>query len=368
MEHTEQTGHVPVLNREITVFFRTMLFMALRSPMDFPAAAKIVYHQMRAKQRRKRWLKQGTAVPPFMVVSVTDACNLSCKGCYALAHKREPAKELPPEKYHSLFTQAQDLGISIVILAGGEPLLRPEVLHAAGSFKKTVFALFTNGLLLTGQILDWLRNRKHIIPVISLEGDRSYTDGRRGSRTYDQIRSTLENMNAAGKFFGISVTVSRTNYQTVIQDAFVQEYVELGCRLFFFLEYVPVEENTEHATLTVEQKNNLIRTAERFNSLFPALFVNFPGDEEKFGGCLSAGRGFLHISADGGVEPCPLAPYSDVSIRDMSLKEALQSRFLRKIRDNRIMLKETRAGCALWQNREWVKSIISQEHSQNSGP
>jgi hypothetical protein len=42
----------------------------------------------------------------------------------------------------------------------------------------------------------------------------------------------------------------------------------------------------------------------------------------------------------------------------MNLKEALQSEFLQTIRRNHHRLTETRGGCALWQNRAWVSSVL----------
>jgi MoaA/NifB/PqqE/SkfB family radical SAM enzyme len=89
------------------------------------------------------------------------------------------------------------------------------------------------------------------------------------------------------------------------------------------------------------------------------VFIVFPGDEEQFGGCLAAGRGFVHIGPDGSLEPCPFAPYSDTSVADVPLKEALASHLLKAIRDNHGELKETRGGCALWRQREWVESLVS---------
>lgn len=75
-------------------------------------------------------------------------------------------------------------------------------------------------------------------------------------------------------------------------------------------------------------------------------------------GCLSAGRGFVHINATGDIEPCPFAPYSDINLRDSSLKDALQSEFLKTIRQNHRELSETEGGCALWVKREWVRSLL----------
>jgi len=79
----------------------------------------------------------------------------------------------------------------------------------------------------------------------------------------------------------------------------------------------------------------------------------------------SPGKGFIHINAEGDVEPCPFAPYSDTNLINSTLKEALQSDFLRKIRQSHEHLSETEGGCALWIKREWVKSVLDQKLANN---
>ena len=96
-----------------------------------------------------------------------------------------------------------------------------------------------------------------------------------------------------------------------------------------------------------------------FRKKYPAMFIALPWDEEEIGGCLSSGRGFIHISAEGNVEPCPFVPYSDTNLKHLSLKEALQSKMLNTIRENHEQLEETH-GCALWEKREWVKSLTNE--------
>ena len=76
---------------------------------------------------------------------------------------------------------------------------------------------------------------------------------------------------------------------------------------------------------------------------------------------LSAGRGFVHVGPDGSVEPCPFAPYFDSNFTGTSLKAALQSDFLMSIRQNHDQLVETRGGCALWEKREWVQSLLEKK-------
>jgi hypothetical protein len=57
------------------------------------------------------------------------------------------------------------------------------------------------------------------------------------------------------------------------------------------------------------------------------------------------------------VEPCPFSPYSDASLKDIPLIEALRSPLLRAIRENDVRLDESNGICALWQNRDWVTSL-----------
>ena len=78
------------------------------------------------------------------------------------------------------------------------------------------------------------------------------------------------------------------------------------------------------------------------------MFVAVPWDEAEAGGCLSAGRGFVHINASGGVEPCPFAPYSDADLTEVSLLEALKSPFLARLREMPELVDYEGAGCELW--------------------
>lgn len=79
------------------------------------------------------------------------------------------------------------------------------------------------------------------------------------------------------------------------------------------------------------------------------------------GGCLGAGRGLIHVSPGGLVEPCPAVPFSVSSLKEVSLKEALQSEFLKEIRENHAHLNGNNGSCPLWEHREWVASLSSEQ-------
>lgn len=336
---------------------------ALRVMSKNPAMAgfllETLNNQKKAEKLRAKNNADGITVPPYMIISVTDSCNLRCKGCYSRAQHRQAASELSIDRLRSLIGEARELGVSFVFLAGGEPLLRLELLDVAGEFPEIIFPLFTNGLLITDDITEKLRKLKNVVPVISIEGGKSDTDGRRGEGVHERISEVQKKLYDRGVFYGLSFTVTSENFDTLTDESFIDNLTQTGCRLFFFVEYVPIRENTESLVINDLQRKELSEIITGFKKRFSGLFVSFPGDEEKFGGCLSSGRGFIHISAAGDLEPCPFAPYSDTSVKNTPLRDALRSRLLSKIRENSHELNETHGGCALWEKRDWVKSLIN---------
>ncbi|MFC2145643.1 radical SAM protein, partial [Actinomycetota bacterium] len=257
-----------------------------------------------------------------------------------------------------IISEAKELGISFIVLAGGEPLIRPEILDITGNFPEIIFLIFTNGLLIKGEELLKLKQQKNVVPIISLEGYEKDTDERRGTGVYEVLQRIIEKLKGKRAFFGVSLTVTKYNFDTIINQQFIKKLTHIGCKIFFLPEYTAIRGGTEDWVPTVEQRISTPDIMRSFRAQFPAIFVALPSDEEEFGGCLSAGRGFIHVSAEGNLEPCPFAPYSDTNLKDTPLKEALQSEFLRKIRQNHDKLDETDGGCALWVKREWVQSLL----------
>jgi MoaA/NifB/PqqE/SkfB family radical SAM enzyme len=203
-----------------------------------------------------------------------------------------------------------------------------------------------------------VRRRHNVVLVVSLEGPERETDSRRGLGVYRRVMEGMARLRRAGITFGASLTVTSVNLDVVTGPAFVRSLTDAGARVVFFVEYTPVEPGTEALALSEGQRLELRRRVDAFHAGRRALFVAFPGDEERYGGCLAAGRGFILVDPQGRLEPCPFAPFSDTSVRDTGLAEALRSPFLRTIRENHGRLTETRGGCALWAERDWVRSLL----------
>lgn len=89
----------------------------------------------------------------------------------------------------------------------------------------------------------------------------------------------------------------------------------------------------------------------------PIFIIHSPGDEEPFGGCVSAGRGFVHVNAFGDLTPCPVSSVSTHNLKHATLKEALNGELFKEIRENKLL--EDRDGpCSLVFHQEELRQIV----------
>lgn len=347
--------------RKLNADIRSLFWNVIRSGGFSPGAAwfllKAFYYQNRAISRRGKWEQKGVHVPAFMIVSVTTSCNLRCKGCYSAALQEPRGGAMSADTLRKILREARELGIGIVLVSGGEPLSYPGLLDILKDFPEMIFALFTNGLHIDKDTAGQFGKSRHIIPVISLEGGERETDARRGENVFRRVTEVFARLKERGLLFGTSLTAARANFGTIFDDGFIGSLVSAGSRLIFFVEYIPAAEDTGDLVLDESQREGVKGIIGGFRTKFPASFFAFPFEEDDYGGCLASGRGFVHISASGDVEPCPFAPYSDQNIGEVTLKEALGSPLLAAIRGNRDSLGETKGGCSLWKNREQVARL-----------
>jgi MoaA/NifB/PqqE/SkfB family radical SAM enzyme len=298
-------------------------------------------------------------VPPIMIFSVTHQCNLHCDGCYHQSLRTSPQPELSDERLKKAIAEAKELGVSFIVFAGGEPFMKPSVLDITREYPEIMFLIFTNGLLLNDAIIKRIAEKRNVVPLVSLEGYQGDTDARRGKGVYAQVQKSIAKLKQKDVFWGTSLTMTSENFNEVTDDRFIGDLFNAGCKLFMMTAYTPVTKETEDWVLTPQQRLEVVKVRDAFRAKYAALFIALPWDEDEVGGCLSAGRGFVHVSAEGNVEPCPFVPYSDTNLNNTSLKEALQSNMLRAIRENYGELAEIN-GCALWEKRAWVQSLATQ--------
>jgi MoaA/NifB/PqqE/SkfB family radical SAM enzyme len=349
---------------------RRIMTKAYKNVLNNPREARYAYKMQQSfqkseKRRKEIFNKEGINVPPFLISSISTTCNLSCKGCYARKNgiADDPGKSnrssMTGSEWKQIFEEAASIGINFSLLAGGEPMMRRDILEAVAEVKDMIFPIFTNGTLIGPSYVGFLKKHLNLIPVISLEGAANVTDARRGSGIYKRVIASMEQLHRENLFFGTSITVTTENLDEVTSDEFVDRLKSLGCKMIIYVEYVPTEPGTEHLAFSEEEVKKMETVQnhqrERFDDM---IIISFPGDEKHMGGCLAAGRGFFHIGPDGAAEPCPFSPFSDSNVLKLGVRGALKSPLFHKLRDVRLVGGEHDGGCALFEHREEVEALL----------
>ncbi len=351
------------MNGAVMRLISSVLKSTLKNPRETAFVLEMRSYIQKANKKRMESEEKGIHIPTFLISSITNHCNLYCKGCYARENKicgeATHAPMLTTQKWSRIFNEAAALGISFNLLAGGEPLLRKDVILEASKVRNMIFPIFTNGLMINQEYLKLFLGHRNLIPVISIEGNREVTDDRRGKGTYDKLITNMKELQKSNLLYGASITVTSENISQVTSTAYMDTLADLGCKLVFFIEYVPAVSSTQHLTLSeenqayLEEKQGLLR--KKYEEI---IFLSFPGDEKYLGGCLAAGRGFFHINPYGGAEPCPFSSYSDCNLSEQSLMEVLQSPLFKKLNEAKLVGGEHRGGCALFEHKAEVEALI----------
>ena len=124
-----------------------------------------------------------------------------------------------------------------------------------------------------------------------------------------------------------------------------------------FVEYVPV--SALSLALNDVGRAALAKRVTALRGTEEMVLVSFPGDEAESGGCLAAGRGFFHISANGSAEPCPFSPYSDTNLNTTPLRQALQSPLFTRLRQEGALDAPHTGGCALFGQAKHIEALAS---------
>jgi MoaA/NifB/PqqE/SkfB family radical SAM enzyme len=357
-----QTNESSGKETELIAYLKALLAQTAKAPLALPGLISRIKHLVTVsrrgeKRRREKAAELGVPVPFLCIFSVTWQCNLKCRGCYARNYTVK--EELPLEKICRTIEEAISLGIYFFVIAGGEPLLVDGLLEKIASYRDAFFLFYTNGILVRPKI-DIFSKARNIFPVISSEGLDHYTDLRRGRGVAAAVEEAMKLLRDNRVPFGFSTMITRMNLNDVTSREWLQRQWELGARFGFFTDYIPFEKNVHHLFVLTPEDRELKEAAldERRREAKPPIF-NLPPDEYRKGECMAAGKGMIHINADGYVEPCPYSHFAADNIRDSSLADIFRSPFLRELRELIPSLDNPRKECVLFSNSGRVAEVAA---------
>jgi MoaA/NifB/PqqE/SkfB family radical SAM enzyme len=287
----------------------------------------------------------GHNPPSLVVVSPTKKCNLRCTGCYA-ASSEDNSNTLDYQQLSKmLWDKHNEWGSNFTVISGGEPLMYrsgdKDIFSLFHEHKHNYFLMYTNATLITDETARKLAEAGNVTPAISVEGWEKETDERRGKGVFKRILEAMASLRKHGVPFGISITATRHNAETVFSDEFMDYFFDQQGAIYGWLfQYMPIGRSytvdlmvsPEQRKWMLERELDLIYNRDRF-------LIDFWNGGPLSLGCISAGKpgGYFYIDWDGNIAPCVFVPYAvdnlyDIHRRGETLSAPLKSEFFTRFR------------------------------------
>ena len=169
----------------------------------------------------------------------TRNCNLSCVHCRASATQGPYSGELSTQAAYGLLEEIVSVGNPIIILTGGEPLLRDDIFDIAsfGTSKGLRMVMAVNGTLVTPQIASRMVESGIRRISVSLDGgSASSHDSFRGVKgAFEGALEGLKNAKNAGLEFQINTTITRSNLGQIPEILRLAESIGAAAHHIFLL-------------------------------------------------------------------------------------------------------------------------------------
>jgi MoaA/NifB/PqqE/SkfB family radical SAM enzyme len=316
-------------------------------------------------QKRNR-AKYGCNIPWTMLIDPTSACNLKCTGCWAAEYGHTLSLTL--DELESIIQQANDLGCYEFLFAGGEPMMRREdIITLCRRHQDCGFMMFTNGTLIDESFADELLEVGNLVPAISVEGYEKETDFRRGQGTFQRVMKAMEIMKRRKLIFGASCCYTRKNVELIGSDEYFDAVVSWGAKFMWCFSYTPIGKGADTSLMvTPEQRKYMYYNIRRLRSTKPLFAMDFYNDAKYVHGCIAGGRSYLHINANGDIEPCAFVHFSDANIRTDTLLGALKKPLFMAYHDNQPFNDNMLRPCPLVDNPGRLTLMVNQTGARST--
>lgn len=302
--------------------------------------------------------KYNCNIPWAILLDPTSACNLHCTGCWAAEYGNK--LNLSLNEIDSIIQQGKELGVYMYIYTGGEPMVRSkDIIALCQKHSDCQFLAFTNATLIDEAFADDMLRVKNFIPAISLEGFEMATDGRRGNGVYQKVLRTMSILRQKRLPFGISACYTSQNLESISSDEFIDQLVKWGAQFIWYFHYMPVGNDAVPALMpNPQQRKAMYYRIREIRSTKPLFAMDFQNDGEYVGGCIAGGRRYLHINANGDVDPCVFVHYSDSNIREKSLLDCLRSPMFMAYHDGQPFNDNHLLPCPMLENPEKLREMV----------
>ncbi|MDI6752626.1 MAG: radical SAM protein [bacterium] len=318
--------------------------------------------------RITKLLKKEVAISamskPIVAWNITNRCNLNCCHCYISASDRPYQNELSTEESKGLINDLANMGISLLLFSGGEPLLRPDIfeLGALAKERKIESAISSNGSLITMDVAKKIKDSGFSYVGISLDGlNETHNRFRAVNGAFEKALNGLRLLKKEGIKQGVRFTVTKLNVKEL--SGIIELVLEEGIKRLCIYNLVYTGRGRDITGYDLDNSERaaymeyLLKEADRLKDRLEILTVCNPADgvrllnympeEEKertrehllmYSGC-SAGKRLVCIDSKGNIYPCQFWRKSLGNIREEGFSKIWnEDQFLIKLREKEVHL------------------------------
>jgi len=208
---------------------------------------------------------------------------------------------------------------------------------------------------------------KNFVPAISVEGFEEDTDFRRGKGTYRAVLKAMAVLKRNRLPFGISTCYTSRNTEIIGSEEYFDEMIANGAKFAWFFTYMPVGvEAVPDLMVTPMQREFMYQKIREFRKIKPLFTMDFWNDGEYVNGCIAGGRSYLHINANGDIEPCAFIHYSDSNIKEKTLLEAFKSPLFMQFKENQPFNNNHLRPCPLLDNYGKLAEMVDKSGAKST--
>ena len=151
---------------------------------------------------------------PVVIWNLVRRCNLSCKHCYSISADHDFQGELSTAEAYTVMDDLKAFGVKVLILSGGEPLLRPDIFELSRRAKAMGFyvGLSTNGVLIDDAMIEPIAAAGYDYVGVSIDGRRETHDlFRRREGAFDASMRGVSLCQERGIKVGLRFTLTQDN-------------------------------------------------------------------------------------------------------------------------------------------------------------
>lgn len=318
------------------------------------------------KKQKKLRQENNCNIPWAILMDPTSACNLHCTGCWAAEYGNKMNMDF--DTLDSIIQQGKKLGTYMYIYSGGEPLVRKDdIIKLCEKHDDCAFLAFTNATLIDEKFANEMLRVKNFIPAISVEGFEEETDFRRGQGTYQAVIKAMKLLKDKRLPFGASCCYTSKNTDVIGSEEYIDSLVDLGAKFAWFFTYMPVgNEAVPELLATAEQRRYMYKQIRDFRGSKPIFTMDFWNDGEYVEGCIAGGRCYLHINANGDIEPCAFIHYSDSNIHKNTLLEAYKNPLFMQYHNNQPFNNNHLRPCPLLDNQGRLAVMVEKSGAHST--